>query len=83
MVEKNTKLGFNLCKFFATALFLAVTADALGAIYQAASVPDATRPRPAKITNPAVIEFKGEIQPQLKMYFDNRFEMARRAGVDL
>ncbi|MDE0935545.1 MAG: peptidase [Mariniblastus sp.] len=83
MVEKNTKLGFNLCKFFATALFLAVTADALGAIYQAASVPDATRPRPAKITNPAVIEFKGEIQSQLKMYFDNRFEMARRAGVDL
>ncbi|MDA7858644.1 peptidase [bacterium] len=83
MVENNTKPATKLCKFFAIALCLAVSAEALGVLYQASSVPDATRPRPTKITKPAVIEFKGEIKPQLKMYFDNRFEMARRAGVDL
>ncbi len=83
MVEKNTKLRIKLCKFFAIALCLAVTANALAMTYQASSVPDATRPRPPQFTKPAVIEFKGEIQPQLKMYFDNRFEMARRDGADL
>ena len=83
MVEKDTKLRFKLCKIFAIAFCLAVSVDAMATYYQASSVPDATRPRPAEITKPAVIEFKGEIQPQLKMYFDNRFEMARRAGVDL
>lgn len=83
MVENNTKQTQKLCKLFAVALCLAGSVEALGALYQTSSVPDATRPRPDKITKPAVIEFKGEIQPQLKMYFDNRFEMARRVGVDL
>ena len=83
MVENNTKRTHKLCKLFAVALCLAGSAEALGGFYQTSSVPDATRPRPAKITKPAVIEFKGEIHRQLKMYFDNRFEIARRAGVDL
>ena len=47
------------------------------------SVPDATRPRPDKITKPAVIEFKGEITRKLSIYFKNRFEQARKSGVDL
>ena len=83
MVENNTKRTQKRCKLFAVALCLAGSVEALGVLYQTSSVPDATRPRPDKITKPAVIEFKGEIHPQLKMYFDNRFDMARRGGVDL
>ena len=47
------------------------------------TVPDATQPRPDNITKPAVIEFKGAIDDKLTKYFNNRFEAARRAGVDL
>jgi membrane-bound serine protease (ClpP class) len=47
------------------------------------SVPDATRPRPANFKRAALIEFKGEIDRKLKIYFDNRFEAARRSGADL
>ena len=83
MVEKDTKLRSRLCKFFAIALCSAVSINALASLYQEGSVPDATRSRPDIFTKPAVIEFKGEIQPQLKMYFDNRFEIARRSGADL
>jgi len=47
------------------------------------SVPDATKPRPNKIGNPAVIEFKGEINHRLTTYFKNRFAQAKKSGVDL
>lgn len=47
------------------------------------TVPDATKPRPEQFTKPAVIEFKGPIDKKLTGYFNNRFEAARRAGVDL
>jgi membrane-bound serine protease (ClpP class) len=47
------------------------------------TVPDATKPRPEMVTKPAVIEFKGPIDQKLTAYFNNRFQAARRAGVDL
>ena len=50
---------------------------------QERSVPDATRERPASISNPAVIEFKGQIDRKLTQYFKNRFASAKKAGVDL
>ncbi len=49
----------------------------------APNVPDATQPRPEKVTKPAVIEFKGEINQKLTVYFKNRFAQAKKSGVDL
>lgn len=49
----------------------------------ARSVPDATKPRPTEVTNPAVIEFYGEIDGKLTMYFKNRFAQAKESGADL
>ena len=65
----------------AVALFSATPSFAL--VQQASSVPDARRARPLKFSKPAVIEFKGEIDQQLTLYFNNRFERAKQAGVDL
>jgi len=50
---------------------------------QPRSVPDATKPRPNKIGKPAVIEFRGEIDRKLTIYFKNRFAQAKKSGVDL
>ncbi len=47
------------------------------------SVPDMTRPRPVTFKNPALIEFKGQIDGKLTTYFKNRFAKAKAAGVDL
>ncbi|MEM7782464.1 MAG: hypothetical protein AAF623_03860 [Planctomycetota bacterium] len=47
------------------------------------SVPDQTRPRPEKVVNPVLIEFKGPIDRKLTMYFNNRFEKAKQSGADL
>ena len=46
------------------------------------TVPDATKPRPAEISKPAVIEFHGEINGKLTQYFKNRFAQAKKSGVD-
>ena len=47
------------------------------------TVPDATKPRPAQISKPAVIEFHGEINGKLTQYFKSRFAQAKKSGVDL
>ncbi len=47
------------------------------------SVPDARRPRPEKFSRPGLIQFHGEIDRQLAQYFKNRFDRARRDGIDL
>ena len=65
----------------AAALFTATLSFAMTP--QSSSVPDARRPRPVKFSKPAVIEFKGEIDQQLTLYFNNRFDRAERSGVDL
>ncbi len=64
---------------------LACTHDTHTASAAVIKCPDETqRPvRPQTFRNPGLIEFKGEINTALKRYFDNRFERARRDGVDL
>lgn len=47
------------------------------------SVPDARRFRPAQFDHPGMIQFHGEIDQQLTQFFNNRFDRARRDGVDL
>jgi len=70
--------------FGSLAVFASPTAAQEAAEFeQERSVPDATRERPASISNPAVIEFKGQIDRKLTQYFKNRFASAKKAGVDL
>lgn len=47
------------------------------------SVPDQTRRRPASFKKVALIEFHRQIDADQTRYFKNRFEAAKRSGVDL
>lgn len=46
-------------------------------------MPDARQPRPQVFRKPGLIQIQGEINRPLAQYFKNRFERARRDGVDL
>lgn len=87
--QHRSSLGFRTrrsnkaCNFFTLVLIAFTTSLAFATPLQDGSVPDATRPRPTKFLRPAVIEFEGEIHGKLKIYFDNRFEAAKKAGIDL
>lgn len=76
---RSFRIGFAVTLSLSIS-FLAVS-NALG--IQDDSVPDATRPRPEKFANPAVIEFKGAIDRKLGIYFNNRMATAEKSGVDL
>ena len=49
----------------------------------AGEVPNQKQVRPEQFRNPAIIEFKGEINWQLSKYFRSRLQQAKAAGVDL
>jgi membrane-bound serine protease (ClpP class) len=53
------------------------------AICQADGVEFQKKVRPENFRRPGLIEFKGEINLRTSRYFNNRFEQARRDGVDL
>lgn len=66
-------------------LLLAINLATLtfGSVQAQTTVPSAVRPRPEKFTNPAIIEFHGEINHELTRYFKSRFAQAKQDGVDL
>lgn len=47
------------------------------------TVPDATRPRPKSFSKPVLLQFHGEINQKLTLYFKNRFQKALSENADL
>ena len=66
----------------AGSFFVAISCVAASGGWQS-TVPDARQPRPKSIQNPGLIQIQGEINRPLAQYFKNRFNRARRDGVDL
>ena len=67
------------------AIMLVVVAIFSGTLIQkseAQDIPRVKKQRPAKISNPAVIELNGEINYQMADYIDSRIRAAKAAGVD-
>ena len=84
---KIYQVAFVVCAILAVALSLFVLPSFAEAMPvpqdETVTVPDATRPRPTQFSRPAIIEFKGQIDRKLKIYFDNRFAAAKKAKADL
>lgn len=79
---RTIRFGFAI--LFSFIIASSCVSTALGAQEERKrTVPDATKPRPKTVSNPAVIEFNGPIDRKLTAYFKNRFELAKRARNDL
>lgn len=62
---------------------MTISLTAVIAIGQEPSVPDRTRPRPAKFERPVLIEFKGEINRRLAGFFNRAMDKAQAKNADL
>ncbi len=77
---RSTNAGGN---YYLLGIVACIASLAFALPAQERSVPDATHPRPAQFMRPGLIEFKGPINRKLKLYFDSRFQAAKKSGVDL